>query len=164
MSGISFNPPVNDDQEPAPPPAADDVTLDGFWPALNITAIREAIRLDTNITAGRLRESTRIAMLHVADQLSDWRAEQAAAGHANLQAVPPRQLVGGQSDYVALWNRAVYSAVGADLGERQVGGGLTTAGAERAEQLMADVEIHRRNLSFAVRDFLGRPRVIAEAI
>lgn len=164
MSGISFNPPVTDDQEPAPPPAADDVTLDAFWPALNITAIREAIRLDTNITAARLREATRIAMLHVADQLSVWRAEQVVAGHANLQAVPPRQLVGGESDYVALWNRAVYSAVGADLGERQIGGGLSTAGAERAEQLLADVEIHRRNLAFAVRDFLGRPRIIAEAL
>ena len=164
MSGISFNPPVTDNQQPAFPPAADDVALDDFWPALNITAIREAIRLDAAITAARLREATRIAMLEVARELAGWRTEKSAAGYASLQAVPARQIIGGQSDYVALWNRAVYSAVGADLGERQIGGGLSTAGAERAEQLMADVEIHRRNQIFAVRDFLGRSRVIAEAL
>ncbi|HAJ02610.1 MAG TPA: head completion/stabilization protein, partial [Brevundimonas sp.] len=41
---------------------------------------------------------------------------------------------------------------------------LTSAGADRAEELSADICIHTRNVTWAVRDFLGRTRVIAEAL
>ena len=34
----------------------------------------------------------------------------------------------------------------------------------RTEELSADIDIHTRNVAWAVRDFLGRPRVIAEAL
>lgn len=158
MSGISFNPPNTDSQPPADPPAADVVQFDGWWPNMNITAVREAVRLDTTVTADRLRDAVRLAMLDIANELADWRADQEALGYANLDAVPARIRVDGVSDYVMRWNRAVYSVVGGDVGERLLGAGLTSAGAERAEQLQHDVDVHVRNVRYAVRDFLGRPR------
>lgn len=158
MSGISFNPPNTDDQAPAPLQPADEVRLSAFWPAVNITAVREAVRLDTNITAGRLRDAVRHAMLDISAELAPWRALQEAEGYASLTDVPARIEVDGESDYVMRFNRAVYSVVGSDLGERQIGGGLTTAGAERAEQLRYDIDVHMRNVRYAVRDFLGKPR------
>ncbi len=164
MSGITFNPPNTDGQEPAAPPAADVVTFDGWWPDMNITAIREAVRIDTNVTPDRLRDAVRHAMLDVAKELAEWRAQQEAAGHANLAAVPGRLVIDGESDLVMRFNRAVYSVVGGDVGERQLGAGLTTAGAERAQQLQADVDVHARNVRWAVRDFLGKPRIRAELI
>ncbi|MFN3931628.1 MAG: head completion/stabilization protein [Brevundimonas sp.] len=158
MSGISFNPPNSDSQQPAAPPPADEVRLSDFWPAVNITAVREAVRLDPNITPGRLRDAVRLAMLDIAGELAPWRALQEAAGHAGLTDVPARIMVDDVSDYVMRFNRAVYSVVGADLGERQIGGGVTAAGADRADQLRLDVDIHLRNVRYAVRDFLGQPR------
>ena len=63
-----------------------------------------------------------------------------------------------------LWSRAVYSLVAADLGERMLGQGLTSTGAERAEALGSEVGLHQRNVTHAVRDFLGRPRIRAKMI
>lgn len=164
MSGITFNPPNTDQQPPANPPAADVVTFDGWWPNINITAVREAVRIDTNVTPDRLRDAVRHAMLDVAQELSAWRAEQEAAGKTSLAAVAGRLQIDGQSDYVMRFNRAVYSVVGGDVAERQLGAGLTTAGAERAQQLQADVDVHARNVRWAVRDFLGKTRIRAELI
>lgn len=164
MSGFVFNPPNSDTEPPAPPPAADAVMFDGWWPNMNITAVRDAVRIDTTVTPDRLRDAVRQAMLDVAAALADWRVDQEAAGYTSLAAVPARIMVDGVSDYVLRFNRAVYSVVGADLAERQIGSRLTSAGADRAEELSADIDIHTRNVAWAVRDFLGRPRVIAEAL
>lgn len=158
MSGITFNPPNADAEAPAAPAPADEVRLSAFWPAVNITAVREAARLDTNITPGRLRDAVRLAMLDVAGELAAWRAEQEALGFTRLEDVPARLQVDGVSDYLMRFNRAIYSVVAADLAERQIGSALAAAGAERAEQLREDVDVHMRNVRYAVRDFLGRPR------
>tara|TARA_R110002167_G_scaffold12963_5_gene54875 strand:- start:4889 stop:5383 length:495 start_codon:yes stop_codon:yes gene_type:complete len=161
MSGITFNPLNTDTDPPADPPAGDVVMFDGWWPSINITAVREAVRIDTTVTPDRLRDSVRHAMLDIAQDLEGWRAQQEAAGHTNLEAVPARREIDGQSDYLMRFNRAVYSVVGGDVGERQLGSGLTSAGADRAEQLKADVDVHARNVSAAVRAFLGLPRIRA---
>ena len=73
-------------------------------------------------------------------------------------------MVDDLSDYQVRWIQAVHAVVAADLGDRQLGQSARAAGLERAEELAADVDHHRRNVTFAVRDFLGRPRIIAEAI
>ncbi|HAJ02609.1 MAG TPA: hypothetical protein DCL55_05120, partial [Brevundimonas sp.] len=126
MSGIVFNPPNTDGTPPVEPPEADTVVFDGWWPNMNITAVREAIRVDTNVTAGRLRDAVSQAMLDIATAQADWRAEQVELGHAGLQDVPARMQIDGVSDYVLRFNRAVYSVVGADLAERQIGSRLTS--------------------------------------
>jgi hypothetical protein len=164
MSGFVFNPPNSDSEPPVQPPPADAVMFDGWWPNMNLTAVRDAIRIDTTVAPDRLRDAVRQAMLDIAAALTAWRAEQEAAGYESLAAVPARIMVDGVSDYVLRFNRAVYSVVGADLAERQIGSRLTSAGADRADELSADIDIHTRNVTWAVRDFLGRTRVIAEAL
>lgn len=161
MSGITFNPPNTDGQAPAAPPAADVVTFDGWWPDMNITAVRQAVRIDTSVSPERLRDAVRHAMLDIAKELRAWRAEQVAAGRTSLADVPGGLEVDGESELVMRFNRAVYSVVGGDVGERQLGQGLTQAGADRAQQLAADVDVHVRNVRWAVRDFLGLPRIRA---
>lgn len=164
MSGITFNPP-NTDQDPPPAPIpADVVAFDGWWPSVNITAVRAAERIDTNVSAERLRDAVRLAMLDVAGELATWRREQEAAGHTSLAAVPGRLMIEGLSDYQVRWLRAVASVAAGDVGERLIGANLTRAGADRAEQLSADVGVHYRNVRWAVRDFLGKPRIRAELV
>lgn len=167
MTGFSFPDTPADDQPPAELPAAGEVALDAFWPAVNIVQIREVIRLTDNVTSARLREATENALLTIAGQLHCWRQAREAEGFDSLAEVPARRKIAGtqgRTDYEVLWARAVYSEVGADLAERQLNAGVTAAGLERIEQLQSDIEIHRRNVTYAVRDFLGTSRVVAEAL
>lgn len=158
MSGFTFNPPNTDSQPPADPPPGDVITFDGWWPDIHMTTVRQAVTIGSTVTADRLRESVRLAMLDVARELATWRQEQQALGFTALQQVPARAAVDGISDYVMLWNRAICSVVAADIGERQLTAGLTRAGADRADELLSDVDLHQRNVRIAVRDFLGRTR------
>lgn len=164
MSGFSFPPPNTDNTPPADPPAADVVRGDGFWPDVNITDVRDAVRLDTTIPAARLRDAVRIAMLDIAEALAVWRAGQEQAGHTRLIDVPSRIEIDGRSDYALRWNRAVYSVVGADLGERLLSQSANAAGTERALAMSSEVDIHQRNVIHAVRLFLGKPRIRARMI
>jgi len=163
VSGFVF-PPQNTDADAPPAEAAGLVKGDGFWPDININDVRDVVRLDTTITPARLRDAVRQAMLDIAAALANWRASQEAAGASTLSDVPSRMKVDGVSDYVLRWSRAVYSVVGADLGERLASQSATAAGVDRAQALGQDVLVHQRNVSFAVRDFLGRPRIRARMI
>ncbi len=164
MSGFVIVPPNTDAAPPVAPPAADVVHGNDFWPGINISDVRDAVRLDTTIPAARLRDAVRNAMLDIALDLRTWRLEQQAAGYATLADVPARDQVDGISDYILRWTRAVYSVVGADLGERLLSQSATAAGVDRAQAMGEDVSIHQRNVTYAVRDFLGQPRIIAEVI
>lgn len=136
----------------------------GFWPALDLDQLRQSIRIDQTVTTPRLRDLARTAMLDIMDELDDWRAEKVAAGYARLEDVPGRRTVDGLTDYQIRWIKAVHAVVAADLGDSQLAQSARAAGMERAEELSADVDRHRRNVTYAVRDFLGRPRIIAEVI
>jgi len=151
---------------PAPDtaPAASSIDCGAFWPAVDLDHLRKAIRIDQAVTGERLRDVARNAVLDIMAELDAWRREQAAAGFGALDAVPGRHQVDGQSDYVVRWHRAIASVVAADLSDRQLGQSARPAGMDRVEELSADTDIHRRNVTFAVRDFLGRPRIIAEVI
>lgn len=150
----------------APPaePVDGTITGDGFWPDLDLSRLRQAVRIDQTVTPVRLRDVARGAMLDIMDELEDWRVEKTLAGFVTLAEVPARRRVDDVSDYEVRWFQAVTAVVAADLGDRQLGQSVRSAGVERAEELSADIDVHRRNVTYAVRDFLGVPRIIAEAI
>lgn len=162
MTGFVSVPP-NVDADPPEPAAPDVVSGDGFWPDIDLGDLRAAIRLDTTIPRERLIDAVRVAMLDLARELADWRATNAGAA-ANLQAVPARILIGGVSDYVIYYGRALYSLVGADLGERLLEQSVTSAGVDRREALTAEVDQHRRNARWAINDFAGKRRVTVDLI
>lgn len=167
MSGFTFNPPNTDAIPPAGLPEADVVKADGWWPDVNITGVRQAIDINTKVTPERLRDAVRQAIVDVASEpdMVAWRAKHEAAGIAKLEDVPARVLnVDGINDYGHRWTRAIYSVIGADLGERMLGQGLTSAGADRAEALGSETLIHQKNTRHAVRLFLGKPRTRARLI
>ena len=150
----------------APPaePVDGTITGDGFWPDLDLAQLRKAIRIDQTVTAVRLRDAARGAMLDIMGELDEWRLKQVADGYLTLAAVPGRRKVDNLSDYVIRWSQAVQAVVAADLSDLQLGQSVRSAGVERAEELAVDIDKHRRNVTFAVRNFLGLSRIIAEAI
>ncbi|GAA0394877.1 head completion/stabilization protein [Brevundimonas terrae] len=135
-----------------------------FWPDIDLDQLRKSLRVDQVVTVERLRDVARNAVLDIMVELEGWRHEQTRAGHLTLANVPARHQVDDISDYVIRWARAVHSVIAADLADRQMGQSARTAGMERVEELSADIDVHRRNVTYAVRDFLGRPRIIAEVI
>jgi len=162
VSGFVSLPPAAD-SDPPQPAAADVVTGDGWWPDVNLTDLRQAVRLDTTIGPERLRDAVRAAMLDVNRQLAAWRAGPIPASASSLTALPA-DLFDGQSRYVLHYTRALYSTVAADLGERLLSQTLTGAGADRADELRAEVAEHRRNARWAVNDLTGAPRATIEAL
>lgn len=143
---------------------AGSIAGDGFWPDFNLDALRQAIRVDQTVTPERLRDVACSAILDIMVELEDWRAEQRALGHEHLQDVPGRHQVDGRSDYQIRWVQAVQAVVAADLGDRHLGQAARSAGVDRAEEFAIDIDLHRRNVTWAVRAFLGLPRIIAEVI
>ncbi|QBI48235.1 head completion/stabilization protein [Burkholderia pseudomallei] len=96
------------------------LTNDGFFPDIDLSALRDAMRLDGTVTAERLRHAARDALLTVNDELAAWRARQRAAGAATLADVPaPR--IDGESAHVARYRRAVYHLTHADVTEKYRG-------------------------------------------
>lgn len=162
MSGFVSRPPNVDAQPPAAAPP-EIVENDGFWPDVDLVQLRAAVRLDTTISTDRLRDAVAQAMIELGRTLEAWRLENAAET-ANLQAVTPRRLVDGVSDFVHLYTRAVYSLTAADLGERLMSQSMTAAGDDRRESLASEVDQHRRNARWAVQDFKGERRATVELI
>lgn len=162
MTGLVSRPPLRDTvPHQAPPPEL--VTGDGWWPDVDIAALRQVARIDTTVTPVRLREAAIGAMLSVNDQLADWRAPHEAAGAESLLDVAA-PLIDGQSRLVFLYSRAVYALTAADLCETLKDVSATAAGMDRAEELASPADEHRRKADWAIADIMGRPRTIAELI
>ncbi|WP_331458332.1 head completion/stabilization protein, partial [Burkholderia sp. MSMB1498] len=70
------------------------LTNDGFFPDIDLSALRDAMRLDGTVARERLRHAARDAMLTVNDELAAWRARQRAAGAATLADVPAPHIDG----------------------------------------------------------------------
>ena len=148
----------------APPPPAGVISVDDFWPSVNLDDMRKKIRIDGAVTVERFREVATNAILDVVRELHAWRLSQVQAGHTSLDDVPAQHQIDGRSNWNVLWSRAIQSAVAVELAEKQLSQAARAAGLDRADDFESDIDIHRRNLRHALRDFLGRSRIIAEAI
>jgi hypothetical protein len=162
MSAFVALPPAADADPPAQ--VADGVVAgDGWWPDVDLAALRDTARIDTTVTPAKLREAVVMAMLDLDRQLACWRAPLEAAGAANLAAVA-QPVFAGQKRLVLLYTRAVVAAVVADLAERTRDSTATSAGLDRAEELLTVADDCRRNARWAVSDLMGRRRATAELI
>ncbi|MCQ0033125.1 N-acetylmuramidase domain-containing protein [Burkholderia glumae] len=91
------------------------LTNDGFFPDIDLSALRDAMRLDGTVTRERLRHAARDAMLTVNDELAAWRTRQRAAGAGSLADVSAER-VDGESVHVFQvmgyhWKRLGYASV-----------------------------------------------------
>ena len=152
-------------EAPATPPVIFDGG--GFYPDLNLDALRAAVRIDQTVTPFRLAEAAAAALLDVHRELATWRRAQELAGYSRLVDVPnPRghNLIGNEPWSAVLFLRAVASQTAADLGERTRDAGTTLAGHDRADELEDTTDLHRRNYRWAINDLIGRPRTTIELI
>ncbi|WP_207003869.1 head completion/stabilization protein [Trinickia mobilis] len=148
---------------PASPADAATVTNDGWFPDIDLTDLRDAMRLDGTVTQERLRLAAVDAIASVNNELRAWQSAQRAAGRAALASVPAPQL-GGVSTHVLRYRRAVYNLTRADLTEQYRAYDATRSGGQHAEDLEATICESRRNVRWALNDLRGIARSTIELI
>lgn len=119
MSGLISSP-------PAPvSPEASTVGADGWFPDIDVNAIRAAIRMGEGVvTHDRLVAAIEGAMLTALRELADWRAVHAAAGVAQLIDVPdldpitenPIQ-INGRTRAEVIWERIIRFYTAAEVAD-----------------------------------------------
>ncbi|KVX62734.1 phage head protein [Burkholderia stagnalis] len=140
----------------APTPESDAIENNGFYPDVSIAALRVATRLDGTVTHERLREAAIDAIRSVNAELKTWRAQK-ATGYATLADVPAEQ-IGGVSELVSLYRRAVYNLTHADVTEQYRDLDTTKAGGQEADRLEDTICSTRRNARWALNDLRGISR------
>ncbi|MFZ6875361.1 head completion/stabilization protein [Undibacterium sp. Di27W] len=152
---------------PANPSQPDNIiTNDGFFPDLNVAAMRDAIRLDGTVTDARLIAATVDAIIFVNDQVKELKASALGAGHASLVAIPADQ-VNRQSVLISHYLRAVYCTAKADLIERYKDYDTTATSLDDKKLvgfLANGPDEERRNAQWAISNLLGRHHVTVELI
>lgn len=141
----------------------DDISNYEFWPSINPESCRDAMGIDSAISAKRLRMALINAMTATNIDLRYWVSTQQGIGYATLQDVPAEQ-IDGESINIQLYRRAVYCAAKAELLERYRDYDSTLSGSQRADELEATIGDVRRDGRAAIRDLIGESRITVELI
>lgn len=145
---------------PPAAPAETPIVNGDFFPVIEPTAARAAMRIDGTVTPERLRAALIDAALAVDADLDTWRRQQSAATLADV----PAPLIDETSAHVHRYLRAVYCLAAAGLIERYRDVDSTNDGHLYADKLGLTIDDLRRDARWAVRDILGTPRSTVELI
>lgn len=143
--------------------ASGHINTDAFWPSIDLNDLRAKLRIDASVTTPRLETAAVAAAISINRELSEWRAIQQAAGHTELADVPSEK-INDVPVLVHLYRRAIEAATGAEVCERYRSYDSTNSGNQNAEDLTPNIDDYRRDLRWAVRDFLGINRTTVELI
>ncbi|EPJ82416.1 head completion/stabilization protein [Pseudomonas sp. CFT9] len=143
--------------------ASGHINTDPFWPSIDLDSLRATLRIDASVTPARLETAVISAAINLNRELSDWRAAQQAAGYATLDAVPGDRIK-DVSEKAHLYRRAIEAGTGAEVCERFRDYSATNTGNNKAEEVAPTIDDYRRDLRWAVRDFLEKSRTTVELI
>lgn len=139
------------------------IVNNGFFPAVDLAAFRDKNKIDSTITAPRLRTEVIEAMINVNQQLATFKADAIADGKATLSAVEAEQ-INDTSVHEYRYLRAVGCITKASLIERYRDYDSTNKGDKNADDKEESVDDLRRDAYWAIADILGKPRTDVELI
>jgi len=145
-------------------PTGSVVAGDGWYPDIDVNAMRDTLRITDQITHARLVGAIEGGLLTVEGELAYWRATKEADSFEALEEVDEGRTVAGEHRLTLLYIRAVRFHAAAELAELHRDLSATTEGQARAEPQMLTAEDYRKLATQAVRDILGTPRVAVELI
>ena len=145
------------------PVAGGHINTDPFWPSIDLDNLRATLRIDSSVTPARLETAVIAAAINLNRELSDWRTTQQAAGYATLADVPGDRIK-DVSVKAHLYRRAIEASTGAEVCERYRDYSATNTGNNKAEETAPTIDDYRRDLRWAIRDFLGKNRTTVELI
>lgn len=134
-----------------------------FWPDIDLSQLRDAVRIDGTVTDKRLTHAVINAISSVNRDLSDWRQEQKTAGATTLNDVEAEK-INGESELKQLYLRAVYATTKANLIERYRDYDATGDGHKSADKLELSADDLYRDARFAIRDIIGETHTTVELI
>lgn len=158
MSGFIAIPP-----EPSSPDGAT-VEADGWFPAIDVNAMRQSLRLRGDVPHDRLIAALEGAMLTVLMQTDDWAASWRKGGAVTLADVKPDEQIAGKHRLSLLFTRAVQFYAAAELADLARDSSATRDEVDRIEEeSLVAPDLTAKALQ-AVRDLLGVTRVAVELI
>ena len=143
--------------------ASGHINTDPFWPSIDLDNLRATLRIDSSVTPARLETAVIAAAINLNRELSDGRAIQQAAGYTRLDCVPGDRIK-DVSVKAHLYRRAIEAGTGAEVCERYRDYSATNSGNAKAEETAPTIDDYRRDLRWAVRDFLEKNRTTVELI
>ncbi|NWC38768.1 head completion/stabilization protein [Pseudomonas tolaasii] len=143
--------------------ASGHINTDPFWPSIDLDNLRATLRIDASVTPARLETAVIAAAINLNRELSDWRAAQQAAGYTTLDEVPGDRIK-DVSVKAHLYRRAIEAGTGAEVCERYRDYSATNTGNNKAEEVAPGIDDYRRDLRWAIRDFLEKSRTTVELI
>ncbi len=153
---------------PEPTNEKDETLTSGdFWPAINTLTFRESMRVDGTVTAQRLIEVLKNAIIETNRELADFQRQEIELGYPNLDAVPASKIYEGdigESELVYLYRRAVFSSAKANLTERYRDIDTTPNGNKKADALDPTIEDLQRDSVWAIQRIKGHTHSIVELI
>lgn len=140
----------------SPPPSTDPVdasiAADGWFPPVEMAAIRDTIRLGEGVvTTARLQAAMEGAILSALRDLAEWSIARAIDGAASLAEVTAQQIA-GRNRAVLLWERVVRYYTAAELADQHRDITATDEGLDRAEEKAVTADHYRRLAYAAVAD------------
>lgn len=126
-----------------------------FYPDFSLSAFRDAMRVDTTIPNGRVKNAVIDAALKTLHDLSPLRDTHSAFD--TLADVPADEM-DGVSVLVHRYRSAVYNEAKASLTEKYRDFDSTQSGHEEADKLEMTIEDYRRVARENIRAMLGKPR------
>ena len=139
------------------------INTDPFWPSIDLENLRATLRIDDSVTPARLETAVIAAAINLNRELKLWKAKQLAAGYTTLADVPDEK-INDVSVQAHLYRRAIEAGTGAEVCERYRDYSATNTGNSKAEELTPNIDDYRRDLRWAVRDFLGLSRTTVDLI
>jgi Phage head completion protein (GPL). len=154
---------ANGGPAPATSPVAEPpVTNNGFWPDIDVAALRAASRLTGNVTPDRLRTAVTDAVMDANRRLADYKARMVAQGWDSAADIG--ETIGGKSEIVTLYQRAVANLVQAAFADGYRDWDTTRAGDYRADFEGVAADDFRRNAAWAISDIQGLGRTTVELL
>ncbi|MRN37192.1 Head completion/stabilization protein [Neisseria sp. N95_16] len=136
-----------------------------FWPRIDLSELRDVMRIDNNINSNRLYHTALESVAHVNGQLKGWRMAAQQRGFTALADVAEEDdKINGEAPQVAHYRRAVYCYTKALMLEKWADADATGKTGERAEAKQQQAEDYRREGHFAVAAIMGQRRCDAELI
>lgn len=142
---------------PAPASPVDSkVTVDGWFPDVDVNALRRTVRIGENIVPHeRLVAAIEGAIITALRNLATWRSMHAAAGVAGLADVPDAVEINGQPRAVTLWERIVRHYTAADIADQYRDLVATDQQIQRSDEQRITGDQHRRMAHNAVADLMS---------
>jgi Phage head completion protein (GPL) len=144
---------------PAAPasPQGSNVVADGWFPDVDINALRDKIRIgDGIVTHVRMVSAIEGAMVSAFRALATWRTKQALAGVVAMEDIG-EAVINGKTLAVVIWERIITYYTAAELADTNRDVSATDQGSIRADEERLSADDYRRMAYHAVADMLSIP-------